>query len=117
VHLLDAHYYERNYNTQTINSSSLFLNSRYFLPLPRLTDDLCRVYVSGLLDTDLSKYKVHDTLKVDTMVLDLVFPEEFSPFDVHVIDMTGVSARHILQYTLPVLRSLRAVVLVCMLSK
>ena len=94
-----------------------FFNSRYFLPLPRLTDYLCRITVSGLLKTDVSKFKVNDSLKMDTTVLDLLLPEEVSPFDIHVMHMAGISPKHIIQYTSPVFRRLNAFILVRTLSK
>jgi hypothetical protein len=80
--------------------------------MPRLTDDLCRVTVTGLIDTDPDNFNITDITNMQCLMSDAKFFEEFSPFDILIIDNAMSGPKHILKHTFPALRSIKALLIV-----
>jgi hypothetical protein len=90
--------------------------SRYFFPMPRLTDDLCRVTVAGLIDPDPDNFNITDVTNMECIMSDVKFFEEFSPFDILIVDIGKSGPKHTVKHTLPALRAIKALLLVRTLS-
>ncbi|XP_069698826.1 retinol-binding protein pinta-like isoform X1 [Periplaneta americana] len=76
----------------------------YYLPLPSLTDELCRVTLLGLLDPSLSKYNSKNVLRVAYMSHDVRYLNEFCPTDIYIMDCAQGSPGHITKYPFRMLK-------------
>jgi hypothetical protein len=84
--------------------------------MPRLTDDLCRITVTGLIDADPDNFNITDITNMECIISDAKFFEEFSPFDILIVDSAKSGPKHIVKHTLPALRSIKALLIVRTLS-
>ncbi|KAJ9584956.1 hypothetical protein L9F63_020705 [Diploptera punctata] len=80
----------------------------FYFPLPKLTDNLYRVTIGGLLHILLYLNTIQNyVLKLAHMVQEVRYFSEFSPFDVYILDMKDVTLFHILRYPVSILTAIR----------
>lgn len=107
-------YYSTKTNTPDINNDTDPLKPWFketsevcfVLPLPALTDDMCRVVIAGILDPSVSKHNARNTAKMAYIVHEALHMEEFCPSYRSIIDLNHVSPRHFALYPFSLIRTI-----------
>lgn len=76
------------------------------VPLPKLTEDKCKLFIYRLADSNPDHYHFTDSLKTFFMVADvrIVTDQDLSEGEIPIFDMSGYSLRHLTKVTLPVVK-------------
>jgi hypothetical protein len=88
------------------------LSLQIFFPMPQLTADCDRVVVLGLPPSDGTDFNPLNEIRLFQMMTEIRISEDYCLSDIHVVDFSNITLRHITKITPSLVKKFELCVLV-----